>query len=198
MEAPFINVIMFLMTHHLYFLFVTHTTIAINRYTVFFYPTLHQRLWRGKYFKLIVAMIFVVPLPCACLRLFYTTAISEDFGVYKLIVQRSWASAAGNCAAINFSMCTSILTLFLEIRSAIAYRNFSPAMRIKHHKEYRLLMYALLQFGGQLLWSLFSLSNFLYYAVGETRFMSPIGNPETHSLIVDIICLSGSLCLFST
>ncbi|KAH7711602.1 CRE-SRV-1 protein [Aphelenchoides avenae] len=197
MKPPFSNVLLFLMTHHLYFLFITHTAIALNRYTAFVYPTWHQRLWKGKLFKAVILVTLLVPLPCAGLRFAYTTSVSSG-ATPSIVVGRSWASAVGNFLAVDYSLTTSFITLFLELRAVVAYRKFSPAMRIKHRKEYRLLVYALLQFIGQLLWSAFSFSNFLVYATGDPRYASPLGGPETHSLIVDIICLSGPLCLFST
>lgn len=60
------------------------------------------------------------------------------------------------------------------------------------------LVYAMLQFIGQFLWTLFSLCNFLVYLTKDTRFASPLGGPVTHSMTIDIICLTGSICLFTT
>ncbi|KAH7662551.1 hypothetical protein AAVH_43487, partial [Aphelenchoides avenae] len=43
LEAPSVNIVMFLMTYQLYLLFFTHMAIALNRYTAFKHPMLHHR-----------------------------------------------------------------------------------------------------------------------------------------------------------
>ncbi|KAH7710763.1 hypothetical protein AAVH_21929 [Aphelenchoides avenae] len=98
MSPPWINLIMFLMTYQLYFLFCTHTAIAFNRYTAFLRPTMHRRLWSDRSMKLFVLVVALLPLPGAATRLFYTTSIvdTDDANGFKLVVNPSWAPAVGD------------------------------------------------------------------------------------------------------
>ncbi|KAH7705732.1 hypothetical protein AAVH_27051 [Aphelenchoides avenae] len=148
-----------------------------------------------------IVIVALFPLPGASLRFFYDTYLIEDkataFG-YMLKVSPTWASQTGNFVAMAYSFITCMITLYLELRTYWAYKRMNANMRAKHRKDFRLLIYAMLTFFGQFLWTVFSLSNFLVYLTKDTRFSSPLGGPVTHSTIVDIICLTGSVCLFST
>ncbi|KAH7709300.1 hypothetical protein AAVH_23411, partial [Aphelenchoides avenae] len=56
---------LFLCAYFLYFQFLSHMSIAINRYTVLLHPARHQLLWRGKKFRLVLAALLLLPLPGA-------------------------------------------------------------------------------------------------------------------------------------
>ncbi|KAH7712633.1 hypothetical protein AAVH_20030 [Aphelenchoides avenae] len=125
-----------------YFQVMCHTVIAFNRFTVFFHPMLHKRLWNMKVLRFILLALMLAPLPAIARQLpvsltyafFDDSRVSityDDLAVQRLVV----------IIGASIYMPCSLLALVLNLCAIVKYRMLKKAnvVHITESQDIRLL-----------------------------------------------------------
>ncbi|KAH7662475.1 hypothetical protein AAVH_43564 [Aphelenchoides avenae] len=160
----------------LYYQFIAHSAIALNRYALIalrsgFWTTVRGRcrrwpwphvvdnrfvlpklipkpdgdpifqVWKGGKLKVVILIMFLLPLPGTIPRLWCVTEAVETTtpGIYTVVCNASWVYGVGNVASVIYSTVTSAISLALELGTLLAYRKLSDQRRRRYREDYRLL-----------------------------------------------------------
>ncbi|KAH7675896.1 hypothetical protein AAVH_42197, partial [Aphelenchoides avenae] len=97
-------------------------------------------------------------------------------------------------SAIVITLLTCVISFILELRTLIFYRRLSAQLRRDRLEDYRLLLYALCGFVAQLLFAAY----YLHFAL-ELLYPGMIAKTQPLvAYLIDVISLSGSICLVVT
>ncbi|KAH7704215.1 hypothetical protein AAVH_28593 [Aphelenchoides avenae] len=142
--------------------------------------------------------MFLVPLPGACLRLASEIQIrpSGTPGMYAMAPVAKWVSMALYIATAAYCIATSAFSLWLELRTFLVFKAMSAGKKLSHRDDFRLLVFAAFQFIGQLLMSVYCAMVLIAVSAGDTTLLALC--QASYKYLVDILCFSGSFCLFFT
>ncbi|KAH7698670.1 Protein SRG-24, partial [Aphelenchoides avenae] len=178
-----------------YFEYLTHTTIAFDRYVNIVHPASSVQAWMERLASLILSLQFLMPLALAWVRLAMNPSVFEVEDGYAIRVENNWASRISGMISICVAIGTCVISLALEMRTLVAYRAIASQRRYQLRDDYKLLVYALCGLVSQLLIAAYYI---VVYAFAPT-------NPNVYATtqflvayIYDILTLSGPVCLFVT
>ncbi|KAI1694228.1 serpentine type 7TM GPCR chemoreceptor srv domain-containing protein [Ditylenchus destructor] len=171
---------------------VFHTTIAINRYTMIVHSNGNwEKIWRGRNIRILIVFMILISMLPAIPRLWCNAkAVNHDQTC------DSTNTAVGNIITPVISTLTSIVSFSIELRTFVLFHRLGEAARRKRREDFRLLVYAVCQFVGQMLMTFQTIGTVISitFKLTEMRFYTK----AAHSVVIAILCLSGPLCLFST
>ncbi|KAI1692223.1 serpentine type 7TM GPCR chemoreceptor srv domain-containing protein [Ditylenchus destructor] len=171
---------------------VFHTTIAINRYTMIVHSNGNwEKIWRGRNIRILIVFMIIIAMLPAVPRLWCNArAVNHDQTC------DSTNTAVGNIITPVISTLTSIVSFSIELRTFVLFHRLGEAARRKRREDFRLLVYAVCQFVGQMLMTFQTIGTVISitFKLTEMRFYTK----AAHSVVIAILCLSGPICLFST
>ncbi|KAI1713058.1 serpentine type 7TM GPCR chemoreceptor srv domain-containing protein [Ditylenchus destructor] len=171
---------------------IFHATIAVNRYTMIVHSNgCWEKIWRGRNIRILIVFMIIIAMLPAIPRLWCNAkAVNHDQTC------DSTNTAVGNVITPVISTLTSIISFSIELRTFVLFQRLGEAARRKRREDFRLLVYAVCQFVGQLLMTLQTIGTVISITLKltEMRFYTK----AAHSIVIAILCLSGPICLFST
>ncbi|KAH7705523.1 hypothetical protein AAVH_27262 [Aphelenchoides avenae] len=184
------NLILFFSAFCSHFQFSSHTTIAMNRYTVILLPTVHNKLWKGiRLFAIIATYAAIsIALSCTSLAMGLDSAKNSDGGYDFAVTGNFGAVSANGYLLAGYSVATSAISAALELRTFIAFRSLTKSRQREQRDEFRLLICAMACFVAHFLMTYGYVC--MYFAGGQVA----IGM----MYVMDILCFSGPICLFVT
>ncbi|KAH7724311.1 hypothetical protein AAVH_08199 [Aphelenchoides avenae] len=196
-ESPFRNVQNFTTVYMNTYQFVSHMVIALNRYRAIDSTNTAKTIWSGRALCIVLAFMLISCLPPAILRLLSPLFVKVDSqGFYIVVSGKDVAALVAPFSTFLYCIVTSIASIYLELRTLLTYRKLSSIMRKRLRSDFRLLLYAMLQFIGQFLMAIYSTLSIASALTGDSRYVS--WAQAYHPVIVDILCLSGPICLIVT
>ncbi|KAH7715678.1 hypothetical protein AAVH_16921 [Aphelenchoides avenae] len=87
-------------------------------------------------------------------------------------------------------------SVVLELQTLIIYKGMNEALEKSRKEDYRLLLYALCQFVGQFLMTLY----FVIILASNVASIPGLLSAArlSYSYVIDVLCFMGSICLFFT
>ncbi|KAH7718404.1 hypothetical protein AAVH_14181 [Aphelenchoides avenae] len=190
--TPFVStMVYFCLAYFSCFQFVSHFTIALNRYTVMVLPTVHSRIWSGKWLYAVVSLIVLMPGAFALVRFFMQCDVVDNPDGYGLSPTNKFAAKISGYIQVSVSLSTCLLSCALEYGTFFAFRKMSLSCKKKYGEDYRLLLYAMMGFFAHMIMA--SVYVFVYVVGGLPGFLF-----TGYAYFVDILCLGGPVCLFYT
>ncbi|KAH7716211.1 hypothetical protein AAVH_16336 [Aphelenchoides avenae] len=167
-----------------FFPLLSHTAIALNRYTAIVWPTRHVKIWTGKALVFVVILLFVLPLGGAGV----TGAIKLDDGA----TSASFNMVAGG-TSVFIILGTCVLSGIVDFRTFWTYKKLSASKKQQYRDDFRLLIFAVFGLIVHLLAVMMYAGMFFlsapYPTIGYAlRVFS--------QYYVDILCFYGPICLF--
>ncbi|KAH7722079.1 hypothetical protein AAVH_10381 [Aphelenchoides avenae] len=178
-----------------FFQCVSHTAIAVNRYTVMLDPLRHIPAWNGRSLTWILALLFLIPLVAAAVRLWFKTSIVADGEGYGLVNNAYGTDLAGGIISVTLALVTCTLSAFFEFRAVILYRHLNFQQKREHRDDFRLLIYAIIGLISQLLMAAIW---FTSHVIGMHSEVGQAIVKASLPYVIDLLSLSGPLCLLVT
>ncbi|KAH7710959.1 SRG-10 protein [Aphelenchoides avenae] len=189
---PIGPVLYFLSGYFVYFQCLSHTVIALNRYTCIVKPMRHQKFWSGKPLLVVILLLFAIPFVASAPQLWMDTTVVEYQTGFMLRNTVPWVSQVKTYVSVSMGLSNCMASAFLEIRSLVAYRNLGAHWRSDQKEDFRLLIHAVI---GVVTTSFMTVYWSLSYTLGVTspQVRDIINAPFPY--IIDLLSLSGSVCL---
>ncbi|KAH7715496.1 SRV-1 protein [Aphelenchoides avenae] len=195
-SAPWSIITLSLNGYCLCFQLTAHAFIAYNRYTALNNPSQHRWLWKGRRLQKIVILLLILPLPGVGFKPFSRIEVVESGQGYALLWFPQWTYAYNSLVLIVYGVASCAISSTLKIATLVAYRRMSARTKKEVRDDFKLLLYAMFQFVGQSLLTTYSLL-IIYATFTEDTDLITV-TQASFSYIVDILSLSGPVCLFAT
>ncbi|KAH7705710.1 hypothetical protein AAVH_27074, partial [Aphelenchoides avenae] len=137
------------------FLYLSHTTISLNRFTSLRFPLRHEKvirkmrqaclgmniwIWSGACLNCVMLTLLLLPLPLNALRVFCDVRPFDivDGGFMIMNVIR-WSAEITSLIAVIVCIITCLISAVLEAVTFVLYRRPNNQRRRHHAEDYRLL-----------------------------------------------------------
>ncbi|KAH7720639.1 hypothetical protein AAVH_11846 [Aphelenchoides avenae] len=182
-----------------YYQFFSHLTIALNRFSVFAFPQSYKRVWTKKNVHWAIVVNSLLPFPFlsfrfpASVRYLYVGANSMGVRYVDPDIRKYAAMTSA-----SLSLSTSIASAFFELLAIVAYRRYAKAYTSTNEQRHdlRLLICSLLMLIAQWLYTAYQCTLVVSSLTSNLHLLG-IAQQQV-AWVIDILCLSGSFCLFLT
>ncbi|KAH7722805.1 hypothetical protein AAVH_09620 [Aphelenchoides avenae] len=183
------------------FQMLAHLYIAVNRYSVIARPLDHNSIWTGTRLRWMVLSLFLLPVPCAALYVSQPTYAITMYNAdgTRIHVPRSPLATLAmvtTSTSAAYNVFTALLSIILELQTLIIYKGMNEALKKSRKEDYRLLLYAMCQFVGQFLMTLY----FIIVLTSNVAWIPGLLSAArlSYSYVIDVLCFTGPICLFFT
>ncbi|KAH7701154.1 hypothetical protein AAVH_31717 [Aphelenchoides avenae] len=134
-DNPQGNIIDFILTYASRFQFISHASIAVNRFLVL------TEAWTERKQRVTFVTSLMLPIPAAALKLIGRISLVEltTPGTYALVRDPMWVNAGVPVTVAVYSTATAIVSIVYELRSLIVYKRLTSSAKLKYRNDFLLL-----------------------------------------------------------
>ncbi|KAI1702250.1 srg family chemoreceptor domain-containing protein [Ditylenchus destructor] len=179
-----------------------HTTIAFNRFTVFYFNQSHDKIWSGKWLVLIIITLFISPV--FGMAYSFGAPVTYIFNADELVVVTYYdkkINQIGKTVGFCYYFPLTIIGFTLNICSLVRYRRYMgdnsvPSGQVK--QDLRLLIHTIFMLMAQILRTIYYVISFIgVLLLPENVSSNLLGFMQANIfLFSDAYSLLGSVFLF--